>query len=72
MAPSVRTKKSLTVTEEGFLHVQRFDAVLTHSGRRGTDWDEDVTVCTLLFSVLTLSFLLSSPLLLLLLEAIKQ
>lgn len=65
---------SLTIAEESFFIVQKFVAVLTGCGRRRTDRDEEMTVCTLLFSLFTLSFPLSSPLLilLLLLEAKKD
>lgn len=56
---------SLTVAEECVLVVQSSCAVLTGGGWRLADKDEDMTVCTLLFSVFTLSLLLSSSVLLL-------
>lgn len=60
---------SLTVAEECVFIVQRFGAVLAGRGRGQADGDEDMTVGTLLFSLFTLSFPLSSLLLLLLLHA---
>lgn len=56
---------SLTVADEAFLIVQKFGAVLTGCGRGRIDWEEEMAVCTLLFSLFTLPFPLSSPLLLL-------
>lgn len=63
---------SLTIAEERVFIVQKFGAVLTACGRRQTDWDEEMTVGTLLFSLFTLSFFLSSLLLLFLLDETKK
>lgn len=58
-------RRSLTVAEERLLAVEDFAAVLTGRGWRRAGGDEDVTACTLLFSLFALPLPLAFPLLLL-------
>lgn len=61
--------RSLTVADEGVFDVpKRFTAELTHRGQRWTDGHKEMTIHTPPLLLFALSFLLSSLLLLFLLE----